>query len=75
MDFLDLNMRSRQPGRIARLTGNIVRKLQRRNTVLDVHVKDVVKFLAFIQLFSALADCIDNIPDLLPGERSSVPLG
>ena len=44
----------------------VVRQLERGNTILDVYIEDIVILFAFVQLFPARANRVDDLANLLP---------
>lgn len=48
-------------------TGRIVRQFQRRYTILDVNIENVIVFFSLIELLAILPYGINDISNLVPG--------
>lgn len=55
-----------------RRTGSVVRKFERRSSLLDIDVEDVVVLYSVVELPSIRTDGVDDLSNLLP--RAGGPL-
>lgn len=59
---------------LSRSTCHIVRELEGWDSVLDVHIENIVVFFTLVELLATLTDSVHNVADLLPRVACSIPL-
>lgn len=59
---------------VTKHTIGVVWKLERRNSILDVNVEDIVILLPVVKLLASGTNSIDDLPNFLPLITSAIPL-